>query len=108
MKSVIVQVSKDYMCLTCCEPILKEKEQKKEATADLSYRFTAPYIKPLDREYMEGKETVWEVPKAFATMVHDGLREMKRPEVKEVILLVEEFDLVTSEFQHARLSLIHI
>lgn len=102
MKSVIVQVSKDYMCLTCCEPILKEKEQKKEATVDLSYRFTAPYIKPLDREYMEGKETVWEVPKAFATMVHDGLREMKRPEVKEVILLVEEFDLVTSEFQHAR------
>ena len=74
MKSVIVQVSKDYMCLTCCEPILKEKEQKKEATVDLSYRFTAPYIKPLDREYMEGKETVWEVPKAFATMVHDGLR----------------------------------
>lgn len=51
---------------------------------------------------MEGKETVWEVPKAFATMVHDGLREMKRPEVKEVILLVEEFDLVTTEFQHAR------
>lgn len=51
---------------------------------------------------MEGKESVWEIPKAFATMVNDGLREMKRPEVKEVILLVEEFDLVSSEFQHVR------
>lgn len=102
MKSVIVQVTKDYLCLTCCEPIIKDKGQKKEATVDLSYRFTSPYVKPLDREYMEGKDSVWEIPKAFATMVHDGLREMKRPEVKEVIILVEEFDLVTAEFQHAR------
>lgn len=102
MKTVIVQVAKDYLCLTCCEPILQEKDQKKEATADLSYRFTSPYVKPLDREYMEGKGTVWETPKAFATMVLDGLREMKRPEVKEVILLVDEFDLVSAEFQHVR------
>lgn len=102
MKTVIVQVAKDYLCLTCCEPILQEKDQKKEATADLSYRFTSPYVKTLDREYMEGKSTVWEIPKAFATMVHDGLREMKRPEVKEVILLVDEFDLVSAEFQHVR------
>ncbi len=102
MKTVIVQVAKDYLCLTCCEPILQEKDQKKEATADLSYRFTSPYVKPIDREYMEGKGTVWETPKAFATMVLDGLREMKRPEVKEVILLVDEFDLVSAEFQHVR------
>lgn len=102
MKTVIVQVAKDYLCLTCCEPILQAKDQKKEATVDLSYRFTAPYVKPLDTQYMEGKESVWEIPKAFATMVNDGLREMKRPEVKEVILLVEEFDLVSSEFQHVR------
>ncbi len=102
MKTAIVQVTKDYLCLTCCEPILQNKEQKKEATADLSYRFTPPYIKPLVKEYMDGKSTVWENPKAFATMVHDGLREMKRPEVKEVLILVEEFDLVSAEFQHAR------
>ncbi|MEE1281696.1 MAG: hypothetical protein UHK60_05510 [Acutalibacteraceae bacterium] len=102
MKTAIVQVTKDYLCLTCCEPILQNKDQKKEATADLSYRFTSPYVKPLNRDYMEGKNTLWEVPKAFATMVHDGLREMKRPEVKEVIVLVEEFDLVSAEFQHAR------
>ncbi len=102
MKTVIVQVTKDYLCLTCCEPILQNKEQKKEATADLSYRFTSPYIKPLVKDYMDGKSTVWENPKAFATMVHDGLREMKRPEVKEVLVLVEEFDLVSAEFQHAR------
>lgn len=51
---------------------------------------------------LEGKNNLWEIPKAFATMVHDGLREMKRPEVKEVIILVEEFDLVSAEFQHAR------
>ncbi|MEE1124789.1 MAG: hypothetical protein U0L18_02480 [Acutalibacteraceae bacterium] len=102
MKTVIVQVTKDYLCLTCCEPILQNKEQKKEATADLSYRFTSPYIKPLVKEYMDGKSTLWENPKAFATMVHDGLREMKRPEVKEVLILVEEFDLVSAEFQHAR------
>ena len=103
LKTVIVQVAKDYLCLTCCEPILQAKDQKKkEATVDLSYRFTAPYVKPLDTQYMEGKESVWEIPKAFATMVNDGLREMKRPEVKEVILLVEEFDLVSSEFQHVR------
>lgn len=102
MKTVIVQVTKDYLCLTCCEPILQNKEQKKEATADLSYRFTSPYIKPLVKDYMDGKSTLWENPKAFATMVHDGLREMKRPEVKEVLILVEEFDLVSAEFQHAR------
>lgn len=102
LKTAIVQVTKDYLCLTCCEPILQSKEQKKEATADLSYRFTSPYVKPLNKEYMEGKNTLWEIPKAFATMVHDGLREMKRPEVKEVIILVEEFDLVSAEFQHAR------
>ena len=102
MKTAIVQVTKDYLCITCCEPILQNKEQKKEATADLSYRFTSPYVKTLVKEYMEGKNTLWEIPKAFATMVHDGLREMKRPEVKEVILLVEEFDLVSAEFQHAR------
>lgn len=102
LKTAIVQVTKDYLCLTCCEPILQSKEQKKEATADLSYRFTSPYVKTLNKDYMEGKNTLWEVPKAFATMVHDGLREMKRPEVKEVIILVEEFDLVSAEFQHAR------
>lgn len=102
MKTVIVQVTKEYLTLTCCEPILVAKDQKKETTVDLSYRFTAPYVKPLDRQYMDGKETVWEIPKAFATMVNDGLREMKRPEVKEVILLVEEFDLVSAEFQHVR------
>lgn len=103
LKTAIVQVTKDYLSITCCEPILQNtKEQKKEATADLSYRFTAPYIKPLNKEYMDGKSTLWEVPKAFATMVHDGIREMKRPEVKEVILLVEEFDLVSAEFQHVR------
>ena len=102
MKTVIVQVTKDYLTLTCCEPILEMKDQKKETTVDLSYRFTAPYVKPLDRQYMDGKDTVWEIPKAFATMVNDGLREMKRPEVKEVILLVEEFDLVSAEFQHVR------
>lgn len=102
MKTAIVQVTKDYLCLTCCEPILQNKEQKKEATADLSYRFTSPYVKTLNKDYMEGKNTLWEIPKAFATMVHDGLREMKRPEVKEVIILVEEFDLVSAEFQHAR------
>ncbi len=102
MKTVIVQVTKEYLTLTCCEPILQAKDQKKETTVDLSYRFTAPYVKPLDKQYMDGKETVWEIPKAFATMVNDGLREMKRPEVKEVILLVEEFDLVSAEFQHVR------
>lgn len=102
MKTVIVQVTKDYLCLTCCEPIIQPKDQKKETTADLSYRFTAPYVKPLDTKYMEGKSTVWEIPKAFATMVNDGLREMKRPEVKEVILLVEEFDLISAEFQHVK------
>lgn len=102
MKTAIVQVTKDYLCLTCCEPIIQNKDQKKEATADLSYRFTSPYIKTLNKDYMEGKNTLWEIPKAFATMVHDGLREMKRPEVKEVIILVEEFDLVSAEFQHAR------
>ena len=102
MKTVIVQVTREYLCLTCCEPIIQAKDQKKEATVDLSYRFTAPYVKPLDTKYMEGKDTVWEIPKAFATMVNDGLREMKRPEVKEVILLVEDFDLVSSEFQHVR------
>lgn len=102
MKTAIVQVTKDYLCLTCCEPILQNKEQKKEATADLSFRFTSPYIKPIVKEYMDGKNTLWENPKAFATMVHDGLREMKRPEVKEVLVLVEEFDLVSAEFQHAR------
>lgn len=102
MKTAIVQVTKDYLCLTCCEPIIQNKDQKKEATADLSYRFTSPYIKTLNKDYMEGKNTLWEIPKAFATMVHDGLREMKRPEVKEVILLVEEFDLVSAEFQHVR------
>ena len=102
MKTVIVQVTKEYLTLTCCEPILQAKDQKKETTVDLSYRFTAPYVKPLDKQYMDGKETVWEIPKAFATMVNDGLREMKRPEVKEVILLVEEFDLISAEFQHVR------
>ena len=102
MKTVIVQVTREYLCLTCCEPIIQAKDQKKEATVDLSYRFTAPYVKPLDTKYMEGKDTVWEIPKAFATMVNDGLREMKRPEVKEVILLVEDFDLVSSEFKHVR------
>lgn len=102
MKTAIVQVTKDYLCLTCCEPIIQNKDQKKEATADLSYRFTSPYIKTINKDYMEGKNTLWEIPKAFATMVHDGLREMKRPEVKEVILLVEEFDLVSAEFQHVR------
>jgi len=102
LKTVIVQVTKEYLTLTCCEPILVAKDQKKETTVDISYRFTAPYVKPLDRQYMEGKDTVWEIPKAFATMVNDGLREMKRPEVKEVILLVEEYDLVSAEFQHVR------
>ena len=103
MKTAIVQVTKDYLCITCCEPILQNtKEQKKEATADLSYRFTSPFIKPINKEYLDGKNTLWEAPKAFATMVHDGIREMKRPEVKEVILLVEEFDLVSAEFQHVK------
>ncbi len=103
MKTAIVQVTKDYLCITCCEPILQNsKEQKKEVTADLSYRFTSPFVKPINKDYLDGKSTLWEAPKAFATMVHDGIREMKRPEVKEVILLVEEFDLVSAEFQHVK------
>lgn len=105
MKTVLVQVAKDYLCLTACEPAkaLTSKDNKKAiAKQDIPYSFTSPFIVPIIKEDLEDAGTIWEKPKLLAEMVKNGLRKMKRGEIKEVMLLAESFDLTCQEYQHIK------
>ncbi|HHZ06288.1 MAG TPA: hypothetical protein GX401_05820 [Clostridiales bacterium] len=105
MKTVLVQVTKEYICLTACEPVkeLTSKDNKKAISKDIiPFSFTSPYIMPIEQADLDEKNSIWECPKLFAEMVKNGLRQMKRTEVKEVIIMAEGYDLTCQEFQHIR------
>lgn len=106
MKTVLVQITKSYLCLTGCEPI-KEQEQKVKSTSAVektSYSFTAPFLVPIEKEDLGEKDSLWEDPKLLAHLVKSGLRQMNNNEIKDVVLLVESFDLTCCEYQHIKTS----
>lgn len=107
MQNLLVQVSNRYLCLTACEPvggvddIKNSNNNSKNASTDKrAYSFSSPYIVPLDRDVLKDKETVWEDPVLFARVVADGLTQMGHGEVKNVYLVLDNFDLTTQEYQH--------
>lgn len=101
MKTVLVQIGKKHIYLTGCEPVkLEDSAKGKRIISTIPYRFTPPYVMPLQEEELEGKTSLWEAPNVLAAMVKNGLRQMKNPEIKEAIIITESFDLITQEFQH--------
>jgi hypothetical protein len=108
MQNLLVQVSNKYLCLTACEPVGGDETngKKKIKVTNMgpeekrAYSFSSPYFVSLDKEVLQEHETIWEDPVMFARLISDGLSQMNHSEVKHVILLLDNFDLTTQEYQH--------
>ena len=112
MNYVLVQVAKRYLCLTACEAVgeaaangsANKANPKKQADPNekKAYSFSSPLIIPVDKAVLKDKSSVWEDPALLARLVKDGLSQMNHSEVKDVVLMVESYDLTCQEYQHIR------
>ena len=104
MKNVLVQVSNRYLCITACEQVVapNEKEKKQGGDEKISYTFSSPLIVTIEKELLKDKNSIWEDPKLLAKLVREGLSQMNHSEVRDVIMMVESFDLTCQEYQHIR------
>ncbi len=105
MQNLLVQVTNRYLCLTACEPVggvdeTQNAGKNKSAVDKKAYSFSTPLVITLDSDVLKEKESVWEDPVLFARLVADGLTQMGHGEVKNVILVLDNFDLTTQEYQH--------
>lgn len=112
MNYVLVQIAKRYLCLTACETVGEaaangaDNKAKSKKPADpnekKAYSFSSPLIIPVDKAVLKDKSSVWEDPALLARLVKDGLSTMNHSEVRDVILMVESYDLTCQEYQHIR------
>lgn len=112
MNYVLVQIAKRYLCLTACEAVgeaaangaANNAKSKKVADPNekKSYSFSSPFIIPVDKAVLKDKSSVWEDPALLARLVKDGLSQMNHSEVRDVVLMVESFDLTCQEYQHIK------
>ena len=112
MNYVLVQIAKRYLCITACETVgeaaangtANKAKGKKQADANekKAYSFSSPLIIPVDKAVLKDKNSVWEDPNLLARLVKDGLSQMNHSEVRDVILMVESYDLTCQEYQHIR------
>lgn len=110
MKNVLVQVAESFVCITACE-CAREQETKDKKLVTTSntvikepYTFTSPLLIPVEPELLKENQSIWDDPKLLSDMVKTGLRQMNHAEVKDVILVVESFDLTSHEYQHIKAS----
>ncbi|MGN0500649.1 MAG: hypothetical protein ACI4HK_05830 [Ruminococcus sp.] len=112
MNYVLVQIAKRYLCITACEAVgeaaangsANKANPKKQADPNekKAYSFSSPLIIPVDKAVLKDKSSVWEDPALLARLVKDGLSQMNHSEVKDVVLMVESYDLTCQEYQHIR------
>ena len=112
MNYVLVQVAKRYLCITACEAVSEaaangsanKANPKKQADPNekKAFSFSSPLIIPVDKAVLKDKSSVWEDPALLARLVKDGLSQLNHSEVKDVVLMVESYDLTCQEFQHIR------
>lgn len=112
MNYVLVQIAKRYLCITACETVgeaaangtANKGNSKKQADPNekKAYSFSSPLIIPVDKAVLKDKSSVWEDPALLARLVKDGLSQMNHSEVRDVILMVESYDLTCQEYQHIR------
>ncbi len=110
MNYVLVQIAKRYLCITACETVGEAaangtaNKGKKQADPNekKAYSFSSPLIIPVDKAVLKDKSSVWEDPNLLARLVKDGLSTMNHSEVRDVILMVESYDLTCQEYQHIR------
>lgn len=112
MNYVLVQIAKRYLCITACETVgeaaangtANKGNSKKQADPNekKAYSFSSPLIIPVDKAVLKDKSSVWEDPALLARLVKDGLSTMNHSEVRDVILMVESYDLTCQEYQHIR------
>ena len=105
MNNVLVQVLDRYLCITACEQVgsANEKEKKPAAVGErVPYSFSSPLLIPVEKEMLKERDSIWEDPDLLAKLVKDGLSQMNHSEVKDVILMVESFDLTCQEYQHIK------
>lgn len=111
MNYVLVQIAKRYLCITACESVgdtaangSNKSTGKKQADTNekKAYSFSSPLIIPVDKAILKDKSSVWEDPSLLARLVKDGLSQMNHSEVRDVILMVESYDLTCQEYQHIK------
>lgn len=111
MNYVLVQIAKRYLCITACETVGEAAANgsnkamgKKQADTNekKAYSFSTPLIIPVDKAILKDKSSVWEDPALLARLVKDGLSQMNHSEVRDVILMVESYDLTCQEYQHIK------
>lgn len=112
MNYVLVQIAKRYLCITACETVgeaaangtANKGNSKKQADPNekKAYSFSSPLIIPVDKAVLKDKSSVWEDPALLARLVKEGLSTMNHSEVRDVILMVESYDLTCQEYQHIR------
>lgn len=111
MNYVLVQIAKRYLCITACESVgdaaangSNKSTGKKQADTNekKAYSFSSPLIIPVDKAILKDKSSVWEDPALLARLVKDGLSQMNHSEVRDVILMVESYDLTCQEYQHIK------
>ena len=112
MNYVLVQIAKRYLCITACETVgeaaangtANKGNSKKQADPNekKAYSFSSPLIIPVDKAVLKDKSSIWEDPALLARLVKDGLSTMNHSEVRDVILMVESYDLTCQEYQHIR------
>lgn len=112
MNYVLVQIAKRYLCITACETVGEaaangtdnKAKGKKQADPNekKAYSFSSPLIIPVDKAILKDKSSVWEDPSLLARLVKEGLSTMNHSEVRDVILMVESYDLTCQEYQHIK------
>lgn len=110
MNYVLVQIAKRYLCITACETVGEAAANGSKPTAKKqadtnekkAYSFSTPLIIPVDKAILKDKSSVWEDPALLARLVKDGLSQMNHSEVRDVILMVESYDLTCQEYQHIK------
>lgn len=100
MDNVLVQVLERYLCITACSPLSSDNDKEKNIDTKTAYSFSSPILVPIEKEMLKERSSVWEDPELMAKLVKDGLSQMSHSEIKNVILVLESFDLTCQEYQH--------
>ena len=100
MDNILVQVLERYLCITACSPVSSDNDKEKNADTKTAYSFSPPRLVPIEKEMLKERSSIWEDPELMAKLVKDGLSQMSHGEIKNVILVIESFDLTCQEYQH--------
>lgn len=98
MKFTIVQVGKQFICLTPAETVKPVPQKEKTALPEFQISFGTPFICPIEDDNLKGH--IMDFPKELAEAVKDGMRQMQF-ETRDVYLCVEGPEVLSQEYKHA-------